>query len=67
MPIGALLMAIMIIVEVKPKYVLEELHIGYSNKLDKFYSFCITCIVPIVMILILAGQLNDFLQLGWFV
>ena len=51
----------------KPKYVLEELHIGYSNKLDKFYSFCITCIVPIVMILILAGQLNDFLQLGWFV
>ena len=36
MPIGALLMAVMVAVEVKPKYVLEELHIGYSNKLDTF-------------------------------
>jgi len=67
MPIGALMMTVMIIFEVKPKYVLEELHIGYSNKLDRFYSICITFIVPIVMVLILAGQLNDFLQLGWFV
>ena len=66
MPLGALLMSIMIGWEIKPKTILEEVHIGGTKKLDAFFSFCIKFVAPIGMLLILAGQLNDFFALGWF-
>ena len=66
MPLGALLMSIMIGWEIKPKAILEEVHIGGTKKLDAFFSFCIKFVAPIGMLLILAGQLNDFFALGWF-
>jgi NSS family neurotransmitter:Na+ symporter len=66
MPLGALLMSIMIGWEIKPKTLLDEIHIGCNAKIDAFFSFCIKFIAPLGMLLILAGQLNDFLGLGWF-
>ena len=66
MPLGALLMSIMIGWEIKPKTILEEVHIGGTKKLDAFFSFCIKFVAPVGMLLILAGQLNDFFALGWF-
>ena len=66
MPLGALLMSIMIGWEIKPQTILEEVHIGGTKKLDAFFSFCIKFIAPLGMLLILAGQLNDFFALGWF-
>ena len=66
MPLGALLMSIMIGWEIKPQTILEEVHIGGTKKLDAFFSFCIKFLAPLGMLLILAGQLNDFFALGWF-
>ena len=66
MPLGAMLMSIMIGWEIKPQTILEEVHIGGTKKLDAFFSFCIKFIAPLGMLLILAGQLNDFFALGWF-
>ena len=66
MPLGALLMSIMIGWEIKPKTILEEVHIGGTKKLDAFFSVCIKFLAPLGMLLILAGQLNDFFALGWF-
>jgi NSS family neurotransmitter:Na+ symporter len=66
MPLGALLMSIMVGWEIKPKTLLDELHVGGGSKIDAFFSFCIKFIAPLGMILILAGQLNDFLGLGIF-
>jgi len=66
MPLGAMLMSIMIGWEIKPKTILEEVHIGGTKKLDAFFSFCIKFVAPVGMLLILAGQLNDFFALGWF-
>ena len=66
MPLGALLMSIMVGWEIKPKTLLEEIHHGGTTKLDGFFTFCIKFIAPLGMLLILAGQLNDFLGLGWF-
>ena len=66
MPVGALLMSLMVGWEIKPKTLLEEIHIGGTNKIDGFFTFCIKFVAPLGMLLILAGQLNDFLALGWF-
>jgi NSS family neurotransmitter:Na+ symporter len=66
MPLGALLMSIMVGWEIKPKTLLDEIHIGCNAKIDAFFSFCIKFIAPLGMILILLGQLNDFLALGIF-
>ena len=66
MPLGAMLMSIMIGWEIKPQTILEEVHIGGTKKLDAFFSFCIKFVAPVGMLLILAGQLNDFFALGWF-
>ena len=66
MPLGALLMSIMVGWELKPKTLLDEIHIGCNSKIDSFFSFCIKFIAPLGMILILVGQLNDFLGLGIF-
>lgn len=66
MPLGALLTSLMIGWEIKPKTLLEEIHIGGSRKFDGFFSFCIRIVVPLAMILILAGQIDNFLHLGIF-
>ena len=66
MPIGALMMSIMVGWEIRPQTVLDELHIGYTGRIDTFYRICIKYITPIGMLLVLAGQVNDFFSLDWF-
>ena len=60
MPLGAMLMGLMIGGELKPKYILDEVHSGESSKFfDTFYKICITVVVPIVMAFVLSGMLQD--------
>lgn len=66
MPLGALLMSLMVGWEIKPKTLLDEIHIGGSDKIDGFFTFCIKFIVPIGMLLILVGQVDTFFHLGIF-
>ena len=66
MPLGALLMSIMVGWEIKPKALLDEIHSGASSKIDSFFTFCVKFIVPLGMVLILLGQINDFFGLGIF-
>ena len=66
MPIGALMMSIMVGWEIHPQTVLDELHIGYTGRIDTFYRICIKYITPIGMLLVLAGQVNEFFSLNWF-
>lgn len=66
MPLGALLTSLMIAWEIKPKTLLDEIHIGGSKKVDGFFSFCIRIVVPLAMLLILAGQIDTFFHLGIF-
>ena len=61
MPLGAVLMGLMIGGELKPNYILNEVHNGeHSRFFDIFYKICITVVVPIVMAFVLAGQMIDF-------
>ena len=62
MPLGAMLMALMVGWEKKPKTMLDEIEIGSgkSRAFRLFYTFCIKILVPIAMCFILAGQLIDF-------
>ena len=66
MPLGALLMSIVVGWVIKPKTLLEEIHIGGTTKFDGFFSFCIRFVVPIGMMLILVGQIDTFFHLGIF-
>ena len=66
MPLGALLMAIMVGWEIKPKTLLDELHINGTDKIDAFFTFCIKFVVPVGMLLILVGQIDTFFHLGIF-
>ena len=61
MPLGAMLCAVCFGWELKPKYVLDEVHES-ANKgwFDQFYTICIKFIVPVAMAFIFAGQLIDF-------
>ncbi len=67
MPLGALLMSLMVGWEIKPKTLLDEIHVGCGAKIDGFFTFCIRFIVPLGMILILVGQIDTFFHLGIFV
>ena len=60
MPLGALLMSIMIGWEIHPKTVLDEIHLGASNKIDGFFCLCIKIIAPLGMLLVLSGQIASF-------
>jgi NSS family neurotransmitter:Na+ symporter len=63
MPLGAMLMALMIGWEIKPKSTLEEINHGVAGStsgLDAFYSVCIKFVVPVAMAFILAGQMISF-------
>lgn len=60
MPLGAMLMGLMIGGELKPKYILDEVHNGEHSKFfDIFYRICITVVVPVVMAFVLSGMLID--------
>lgn len=65
MPVGAMLMALMIGGELKPKFTLDEIHNGCeAGWFDTFYKICITVIVPVVMAFVLAGQIITFFGAG---
>lgn len=67
MPLGALLMSLMIGWEIKPKSIIEEVQQeGIVCKCKGFYSFCIKFVVPLIMALILVGQIDNFFGLGIF-
>lgn len=71
MPLGAMLMALMIGWEIKPKSLLPEINtgvIGKTGRLDSFYTICIKIVAPIAMAFILAGQIGGFfgdLKMGY--
>ena len=48
MPVGAMLMSLMIGLELKPKFILDEIG-SVGGFFRKFYSFCITIVCPLVM------------------
>lgn len=61
MPMGAMLMSLMIGWELKPEAVLDEVHSGNNSKVfDTFFKFCIKFVAPLIMCLVLAGQMTDF-------
>ena len=62
MPMGAMLMALMVGWELKPKYVLDEIAVGApkSSLLNTFYSISIRFVAPLGMVLVFAGQIFDF-------
>ena len=61
MPLGALLMSIMIGWEVGPEMVKEECEqSGHAMGSYGFFKVCVKFITPLCMILILWGQLTDF-------
>ena len=60
MPIGAMLMSVMVAAELKPKYILEEVNGNKPGFFHWFYRICIIVIAPVVMALVLAGQIVAF-------
>ena len=67
MPLGALLMCLCIGWEIGPKVVDEECCLeGQSFKSKGFFNICVKFITPIIMVLVLAGQLDAFFGFGWF-
>ena len=61
MPLGAMLMGLMVGGELKPKFILDEVHNGEKpGFFDTFYKICITVVAPVVMAFVLAGQMIDF-------
>ena len=65
MPLGAMLMAVMIGWELKPDFLLDEIHSGEKSKsFDVFYRVCMKWLVAPIMAFVLAGQLIDFLPVN---
>ena len=62
MPLGAMVMGLMIGGELRPKYILDEVHVGQKKLgfFDLFYKICITVVAPVVMALVLSGQIGSF-------
>ena len=62
MPMGAMLMALMVGWELKPKFVLDEIAIGgpKGGMIAKFYTIAIKFVAPAGMVLVFAGQIFDF-------
>ena len=61
MPLGAMLMSVMVAIELKPKYVLEEVNGNKACFFSIFYKICITVIAPVIMAFVLAGQMIGFI------
>ena len=66
MPLGALIMALMIGWELKPKFFADEIKQGDSGKCIGFWGVCMKFIVPVVMVFVLLVQISGFFDLGWF-
>ena len=68
MPLGALLMSLIIGWSLKTKTIKEEVEASPSVQMAayKFWDICFKFIVPIGMVLVLLGQLDDFFGLGIF-
>ena len=68
MPLGALLMSLIIGWGLKTKTIKEEVEASPSVQMAayKFWDICFKFIVPIGMVLVLLGQLDDFFGLGIF-
>ena len=65
MPLGAMLMALMVGWELKPDFLLDEIHSGEKSKsFDVFYRVCMKWLVAPIMAFVLAGQLIDFLPVN---
>ena len=61
MPLGAIFMSFMVGWELKPKTILDEVGAPARNPwLRRFYTVSIRFIVPVVMVLVLAGQIIEF-------
>ena len=67
MPLGALLMCLCIGWELGPKAVDDECCLeGNAFKSKGLFNICVKFITPLLMLFILAGQLDQFFGLGWF-
>ena len=61
MPLGALMMCLMIGYELKPSFVRDEVELsGHKMKIYGFFNICIRVITPILMVLVLYGQIKSF-------
>ena len=67
MPLGVMLMSFCVAYELKISTVKNEIE-QQGNKFttEKFFTVCIKYVVPIAMVLILAGQIDTFFSLGLF-
>ncbi len=67
MPLGAFVMSIMIAWVIKPKALLSEITGGKEGgAITKLFTICIKFVVPVIMLLILLGQIDSFFMLGIF-
>ncbi len=61
MPLGAMLMCIMIGYEIGPDVVRDEVErSGVKMKIYGFFKLCVKFITPVLMVLVLYGQIKDF-------
>lgn len=65
MPLGSLIM-IIVFGWVIPGYLDDEIEVNGEFKWKKFYYFCLKFIAPLVMLLVLVGQIDSFFGLGLF-
>lgn len=66
MPLGAFLTAI-IFGWIMPDYLDDEVEqAGHKFTMKPFWSFCMKFIAPVMMFLVLLGQISNFFGLGWF-
>jgi len=56
-----MLMAVMVAIELKPGYVLDEVNGNKPGFFATYYRICITVIAPIIMAFVLAGQMISFI------
>ena len=62
MPLGALLMCIMIGYEIGPDVVRDEIERNEGHKMKSygFFKICVRFITPLLMVMVLIGQIKDF-------
>jgi len=61
MPLGAMLMCIMIGWEIGPEVVRDEVErSGFKMKIYTFFKICVRFITPLLMAMVLIGQIKDF-------
>lgn len=67
MPLGVMLMSFCIVYEIKISTVKNEIEQeGNKFTTEKFFTFCLKFIIPLAMILIIAGMLDGIFGLGIF-